>query len=569
MSGVCVEKLPHSCGTQTGLQVFANPETGKVDGYCYSCKTFVPDPYGKEVSVDEIELPEPKSEEEIQQQISDINHYPVVDVPSRKLRKNTLETFNAKVGISEEDGKTPTEVYFPTTKENKHCGYLVKTLSKPSHVWFVGDTRGIDPINWDQAKSSGAYRLIITEGPFDMVSVARLYEQFGKPEYQPAVISLPYGASSVKKSLQPIAETIRRNFREIVLCFDDDKPGHKAVEEAMMIFPTAQSVILPEKDANDCVMKGKQKAAFKSLAFDAHTPKNSRLVTAEDLHTVARHPTERGELTWPFQTLDNKLRGIRYGETIYIGAGVKMGKSELLNDLAAHFILNHDAPVFLVKPEEELKKSYRMMCNKIAGKVFTDPDREFDYEAYDYAGEILKGKLTMLDLYQHVGWETLKYDIISAASSGVKAVFIDPITNLTNGLSAAEANTKLQEISQDLSSMAKDLNIVIFLFCHCKAPDGVLGKDARQKRYTKDEYVGLGNHPHEYGGDVLSSQFSGSRAMMRSCNLMLGLEGNKDPEIPEHIQRQRWISILEDREFGNTGRVRITWDPKTTRYSEV
>jgi hypothetical protein len=36
MSGVCIDKLSHSCGTRKGLQVFADEETGKVNGWCFS-----------------------------------------------------------------------------------------------------------------------------------------------------------------------------------------------------------------------------------------------------------------------------------------------------------------------------------------------------------------------------------------------------------------------------------------------------------------------------------------------------------------------------------------------------
>ena len=34
MSGKPYEKLPHKCGTRTGLQVFVQ-EDGSVDGYCF------------------------------------------------------------------------------------------------------------------------------------------------------------------------------------------------------------------------------------------------------------------------------------------------------------------------------------------------------------------------------------------------------------------------------------------------------------------------------------------------------------------------------------------------------
>lgn len=567
--GVCLDKLPHSCGTRKGLQVFVDDETGKVNGWCFSCNTFVANPYGKELTKDDVELPEPRSEAQIQEELAEVSGYQVVDIPSRKLRAADLEEFSIKVAVSEEDGKSPTTMYFPMCKNGKRTGYYVKTLSKPSHTWSIGDVKKADLFGWEKARTSGAYRLIITEGLEDAVSVAKLYKMFGKEEYQPAVVSLPNGVNSVRTAIQPKMEDIRRTFREVVLCFDNDEAGERAIEEAMILLPFAKVVKLPAKDANDCILEGKQKAAFKALSYDAHVPKNTRLVMGEDLHVAAREPTPFGELTWPFPTMNDCLRNIRYGETIYIGAGVKMGKSELLDNIAAHLIREHGIPVFMAKPEQENKHTYKMILGKLVGQVFHDPKVEFDYEAYDKAGELARGKLIMVDLYQHLGWETLKKDIISAAAVGAKAIFIDPITNLTNGMNAADANTKLQEIAQDLSFLAKDLNVVIFIFCHLKAPEGAISRDVRRKKYEKGEYVGLGPCPHEFGGDIASAQFAGSRAMMRSCNLMIGLEGNKDEELPEHIQKMRWLNILEDREFGNSRRIPIIWNRSTGQYREV
>lgn len=245
-----------------------------------------------------------------------------------------------------------------------------------------------------------------------------------------------------------------------------------------------------------------------------------------------------------------------------------MGKSELLNALGAHFVKEHGIKIFMAKPEESNAKTYKLMCGKIAKKVFHDPDKEFDFDAYDAAGELLKGKLSMVNLYQHLGWETLKADIYAAAAWGAKAIFIDPITNLTNGINAADANVKLQEIAQELAAMALDLNIVVFIFVHLKAPEGNISKDQRLKAYEHGKYVGLGNCPHELGGDVTSAQFAGSRAMMRSCNLMLALEGNKDPELPENVRNMRNLKLLEDREFGGTGNFGLWWNGATTMFVE-
>lgn len=239
---------------------------------------------------------------------------------------------------------------------------------------------------------------------------------------------------------------------------------------------------------------------------------------------------------------------MRFGETYYLGAGVKMGKSEIVNTLAADLIMRHKLKVFLAKPEETNKKSYQMVVGKVAGRIFHDPTIPFDYEAYDAASARVGDNLCLLNLYQHLGWDSLRSDIMASVEQGCKAVFIDPITNLTNGVSSGETNTLLQDVAQQLAAIAKDLELLVFIFCHLKAPDS--------------------GPAHERGGKVLSHQFSGSRAMMRSCNMMLGLEGNKDPDLPAEERNIRKLVILEDREFGASGNVKLYWDPKTGLFSE-
>ena len=224
-------------------------------------------------------------------------------------------------------------------------------------------------------------------------------------------------------------------------------------------------------------------------------------------------------------------------------------KSEVVNTLAAHFIKEYGWKVLLAKPEEENKKTVKLVAGKMCGKFFHDPKKEFDMDAYDRACQIIDDNLYLLNLYQHLGWETLKADIRAAAQEGCKVVMIDPITNLTNGMNAADANTRLQEIAQELSSMALDLGIVVFIFCHLRNPDA--------------------GPPHERGGEVLSSQFAGSRAMARSCNLMFGLEGNRDPHLSAEERNIRTLVLLEDREYGEVGRFKLYWDNATGLFNEV
>jgi twinkle protein len=546
----CVEKLPHKCGSSDGLQVFQD-DNGTSTGFCFSCGTYVPDPYENQPKGYKPNI-KVKTDEEIEAEIGEILNYQTVALPDRKIRKDSLEYFGVKVGISENDGETPTHHYYPYTgTDGSVRGFKVR-LASPKKFWAVGTIKDVNLFGWQQAIATGAKKIFITEGELDAIALYQIFKDVNKgtayADSNPAIVSLVSGAGSAPRDLSRHLADIKKHFKEIILVFDNDEPGKKATEAVLKAIPECFVATLPAKDANDCLIQGRGKAAYAACQFNASKPKNTRFVSGDSLHDSAKKPPEFG-FSWPWKHITRATRGIRLGETIYIGAGQKQGKSEVVNTLAAHFIREHGWKVFLVKPEEANNKTYKLVAGKLAGKIFHDPNRPFDEEAYDKAGETLRGHLYMLNLYQHVGWDTLKADIREAALEGCRAIIIDPITNLTNGVNAADANTKLQEIAQELSAMALDLNVVIFIFCHLRNPD-----------------TGV---PHERGGEVLSSQFAGSRAMARSCNLMLGLEGNRDPNLPKEEKNMRTLVLLEDREFGETGRFGLYWDDQTGLFNEL
>jgi len=530
------------------LQIFENE--GKYTGYCFSCGTYEPNVYGDKP----VGYKPPvvfKTPEQIKEEIDEVSEYRSFDLPERKLKKETLDYFKVKIGVSEEDGVTPRTHYYPYRQRDDIVGYKVRLIS-PKSFWAIGTTKEVDFFGWKEAISVGAKKLFICEGEVDAMSLFQIFKDNNKgtayADFLPAVVSLSNGAGGAVKQITANITQIRQYFKEIILVFDMDAAGKKAAEEVIRLVPDALVASLPEKDVNACLVQGRSKAAYNACQFNAATPKNTRFVSGDSLHEEAKKPPIFG-VSWPWKHVTAATRGIRLGETIYIGAGQKQGKSEVVNTLAAHFVKEHGWKVFLVKPEEANNKTYKLVAGKLAGKFFHDPTKPFDEEAYDKAGKVLSGHLYMLNLYQHVGWETLKADIRAAAMEGCKAIIIDPITNLTNGMDSASANTRLQEIAQELASMALDLNVVIFIFCHLRNPES--------------------GPPHERGGEVLSSQFAGSRAMARSCNLMLGLEGNRDPNLGPEEKNLRTLVLLEDREFGETGRFKLYWDRNSGLFQEI
>ena len=127
-------------------------------------------------------------------------------------------------------------------------------------------------------------------------------------------------------------------------------------------------------------------------------------------------------------------------------------------------------------------------------------------------------------------------------------MIIDPITCMTVGMGSGEANERLVEIASELASMSLELGFTYYVFCHLNAPQ--TGK------------------PHERGGEVLSVQFAGSRAMMRFAHYMIGLEGNKDPNEP-NLKNFRHLSVLEDRNFGEACKIPLFYNSNTGRLLEA
>jgi twinkle protein len=547
----CLEKLPHSCGSSDGLQTFINDDDS-VSGYCFSCGSYVDNPYGEKRSAKDMpKLREEKSDEQIEREMEEISSLNCYNLSERKLRKDALEYYGVKIALSEVDGQTPIAAYFPYTKNGKLNSYKARLLSRKT-MWNVGRVADRDFFGWEQAKASGAKRLIITEGEFDAIALYKILQIFTEEkykEYTPAVISITNGASGAAKELAKHLSDIRKNFKEVSLCFDADEAGRKALDECLKVIPTASIISLPAKDANECIVKGLGREAFKAITFKAAQEKSTRLILGSELRDAAKIRPERG-LTWPWEGFTKLTRGIRRKETYYFGAGVKMGKSELVNAITDHLIREHNQRVLICKPEEDKAKTYQMLVGKAAGRIFHDPDIPFDEEAFDRYEPLIGDKAIIVDNYQFVNWDALRDDIRYAVKAeGVHDIIIDPVTCFTNGMSAADTNEFLVGWAAELAAMAKDLEFTSYIFCHLKAPES--------------------GPPHERGGEVLSTQFTGSRAMMRSCHMMVGLEGNKNPDLSVEERNIRKLKILEDRNLGATGVVKLYWDNRTGLFNEM
>ena len=195
--------------------------------------------------------------------------------------------------MSETDGVTPTSHYYPYYKEGVLTGYKARVI-EGKKFFAKGSIKGCDLFGWEQAIAAGNKKLFVVEGEIDAVSLYQIFKDHNKgtkyAHLHPSVVSLPHGAGCAVKELSRFSAEIRKHFKEIVLVFDNDAAGRKAAEDVMKVLPEAMVASLPDKDVNDCLVKGKSRACYTAIVFNAKKPKNTRIVSGASLHEAAKEP---------------------------------------------------------------------------------------------------------------------------------------------------------------------------------------------------------------------------------------------------------------------------------------
>lgn len=464
----------------------------------------------------------------------------------RKIDQKTVEKFDYRVG--QYHGRA---VHIAPYHDASGRVVAQKLRFPDKDMKVLGDLKKALPLFGQSRWRDGGRMVVVTEGEIDAMSFAQ-----AAGGTWPAV-SIPNGAQGAAKAISAAIAWLEK-FDKVVLMFDMDDVGQKAVVEAASVLTPGKAYIasLPLKDPNEMLQAGRSKELV-DAAWAARQYRPDGLRSVAELKEKALAKPTYG-LPYPWRTLTQRTRGITRPGLIGWGAGVGSGKTSLIKELILSavrpdLVEDHtglpvqDAKPRMVAPilfEEPPELTIRWLGGMLIGKRVHLPDVEYDEAELEAAIDSLDGWVWP---YDHVGSKDypaieahIKY---MALAMGVTDFFIDPLTALV--AHEDDERRALDGLMADLSGLVHAHNLTIHYVSHLTTPSGT---------------------PHEEGGRVMEKHFTGSRALARWSTDMFGLERDKQsPEEPTLIRG------LKDRRAGDaTGPLlALTYNRDTGRLVEV
>jgi twinkle protein len=448
-----------------------------------------------------------------------------------------------KRGISEKtnqfyriyrDGNTLRFPYF--TSDGVLKGVKVKNKQKD----FTYDGVSTDTLFAQHLFPSSGKRIVVTEGELDAASC---YEAMsGWP-----MVSLPHGCASAKKDIQKQIPLFQ-GYDEIVLFFDSDEPGRKAAKEAASVLPPGKVKIARlegYKDASDALQDGNAEAIRKAI-WDAEPFRPDGIIDAKTLRNLVTTPTKPHDHEYPFEGLNEKLHGIRYGELTTFTAGSGSGKTSIMRHLAVD-LLNKGEHVGILELEASNRRTALGLMSTAVGK-----NLQLGEHATEELDSAFGNSIANWNLYCFDGFGSYDPDIIynrieyMATGLECRVIFLDHLSILLSGLEGDERRM-IDTTMTRLRSLVERTGIALFLVSHLR-------------RASNDR------NSHEEGGRVSLSSLRGSHSIAQISDQVVALEVDQQSGVERKLTTVR---VLKNRYSGEVGvACSLSYDLNTCRFIE-
>lgn len=490
-------------------------------GYCFGCGAYY---HGDELRKEEEELMEgfiPRKPQALR---------------SRSIRKETCSL--AGYGVGEWKG-----VKVQVADYRDEAGELIAQKLKSADKQFVilGDSKKMQL--WQQHRyKKGGRRLPIFEGETDCL------QWLDKNPRYPAV-AVPNGAAGAAKAIARNIEFVE-SFQEVIICFDADAPGQAAAREcAALLTPGKARIMTLPGEANDvcdAVKQGLTKQLIESF-WNAKVWRPDGIVAGDELFDVITNEDEVPSTPYPFEGLNEKLRGLRPGELVTVCAGTGVGKSQLCRNLAIH-LMRSGAKVGYIALEESLARTGLSLLGQVMkkplhlgrnGTTIEEMKEAFDAEMKD-----------RLFVYNHFGSMSSE-NLLSRCrylriAEGCSYLIIDHLSILVSGWGDGDERRLIDNVMTALrSQVCEATGAGMILVSHLKRVDG---------------------RSAERGGEPELSHLRGSQAISQLSDACIALSRDTMGDDPNLTT----VRVLKNRFSGDLGLAcYLRFDPETGTHTEV
>lgn len=431
----------------------------RADGsaYCFSCMTNFPGEGTNTIEEEYMEIVDLQS----------IQGYASYPLTSRGISRDTVDHYDVRMSV-DINGR-PEAHYYPYTHRGRIVAYKQRTL--PKQFSTIGNFKDLELFG--QTKCNGGKILVITEGELDALAINEAYKQTSNRYYD--VVSLPNGASSTKAVLANLEFV--RSYKEVVICFDQDEPGQKAVDEVarMVGMGKAKVAKLQEKDACDELVKHGANKLISSV-WNAKVWSPAGVVVGEGIWDRFLERKNVESVPYPpcLEGLNQKLEGMRMGEITLFTSGTGSGKSTVIKEIILDILEKTDDKVGLISLEESIgDTAEKFISMALERPLFGEPPLTEEEMRWGFDKVFKDERLVLLDHQGSVSDASLMEKIEYMALMGCKYLVLDHITiAVSEGADGLTGNEAVDKIMSDLLKLVKQHNVWLGLISHLRKSQG-------------------------------------------------------------------------------------------------
>jgi len=465
----------------------------------------------------------------------------------RNISATTAKKYGVKSVLA--DGKIVKHSY-PYFIANEIAGYKVREPNK-IFIW-QGTSKGTGLFGEQLFQNKGKY-ITVTEGECDAMAA---YELLGSKW---PVVSLKNGAGGAPQDFKNSLEFLE-NFDNVVINFDNDKPGREAARKVAKLLTPGKAKILymPDeyKDAND-MLKQSQQNLYVTAWWASKTYTPSGVMNLSDNLDKLKNRERKECVPYPWEGLNKKLYGMRQGELITLTGGTGLGKSSITRELEHHLIANTKDKVGILALEEDWTRTADGLLSIEANtRLYIDEERDaYGQDKYsELSEEYLNGKnKDRVWIHAHFGANDFE-DIISKLrymiiGCGCRWVVVDHLHMLLSSLTAGDERTGIDNIMMRLRKLVEETGAGMVLVSHLRRVEG--------------------NKGHENGITVSLNHLRGSQSIAQLSDCVIALERDQQAEDPQEANTTH-LRVLKSRYTGDVGLAsHLLYDKTTGRLHEV